>query len=93
MGSVVTLKVRPRPPRGVQDGLLRTSYQMYLMLCEISALEDRGGAACCALSFNTLGALRARGLVAEYQSYGARVCLSPIGWNVKASWDRRLKDD
>lgn len=91
MGSVVTLETKPRPSRSAQTGLLRTSYQMYLMLADIEGMEGQGGAAVMGLSVATYRALWARGLVACYTSSGTmRACVSPTGRNVLRSWRLRL---
>lgn len=90
MSNVVSLVTRPRPSRGKQDGIMHTSYHMYLSLADIEGMESHGGAPRAGINTRTFRALFNRGLVACYESYGVRVCLTPIGRNVLRSWRLRL---
>lgn len=90
MAEIVRLEVKPRPKRGKQDGIMRTSYAMFLMLADIEGMENHGGCPLAGLHIATRRALSKRGLIAVYRSYGNRACLSPVGRNVIQAWRSRL---
>lgn len=90
MNNVVRLVSKPRPSKGAQTGTCRTSIQMADMLGDIAGMEGHGGCPVAGLNAGTLGALRRRGLVADYECHGARVCLSPVGRNVLRGWRSRV---
>lgn len=90
MSNVVTLKVKPRPSRSAQTGLMSTSYNMYLMMADIDGMEAHGGCPVAGLNKSTRRALFKRGLIAYYYSHVSRICLSPVGRNVLRSWRYRL---
>ena len=90
MGQVVPIKPKPKTTGAAQTGVLRTSYQMFLMLADIEGMEAHGGCPLVGLNKNTQRALFRRGLIAYYKSHGNRGCLSPIGRNVLRSWRARL---
>lgn len=89
MSDIVRLKVPSQPnPRRAQTGILRTSVEMADMLGDIAGAEECGGMTPQGCNDRTLTALRKRGLVADYDCHGPRVCLSPVGRNVLRSWRR-----
>lgn len=85
-GNVVRLIPRPRVSRSKQTGPMNTSIEMANMLGDIAGMEESGGCLVMGLNRRTMDAIWRRGLVAQYECHGSRLCLSPVGRNVLRYW-------